>query len=117
MLRLGFALLLTLMLPLQGYAAMPACAQHDGSNSSAAGAPPAGTGVAASPTGQHHCQHASTASRHRCDNCCCGAAIALTPTQWIAPLLSAPQVSSTPLWSPPMVALDRLDRPPRSLPA
>jgi hypothetical protein len=50
---------------------------------------------------------------HHCDNCCSGAAIALTPIRWIAPLLSAPEISRTVLWSPPTVAVDRLDRPPR----
>jgi hypothetical protein len=101
-LRVGFALLLALMLPLQGYAAMPVCAAR----------------VAASPTAQHRCAHGSAAIHHHdCGNSCCGAAIALTPVRWIAPLLTAPEISSAVLWSPPVGLLDRLDRPPRFVPA
>jgi len=105
--RIGLALLLTLMLPLQGYAAMPRCAQHDQSATSAAA-------LAASPVGQHHCEH-GTVSHHHCDNCCCGVAIALTPTPWTPPLPSAPQAAGAAPESSPITRLDRLDRPPRSL--
>jgi hypothetical protein len=100
-LRVGFALLLALMLPLQGYAAMPVCAAS----------------TAAAPTAQHHCAHGSTAIHHHdCGNSCCGAAIALTPVRWIAPLQTAPEISKAVLWSPPVGLLDRLDRPPRFVP-
>jgi hypothetical protein len=117
-LRLGFAMLLTLMLPLQGYAAMSGCGQRQGgTGSSAAGAQWTDAGVAASPTAQHHCEHANTAGRHCCDHGCCGTAIAQAPVQWIAPPLNAPQVFSALPWPPPTVALDRLDRPPRFIPA
>ena len=106
-LRAGFALLLTLLLPLQGYAAMPACGQHDQTALSAAN-------TAASQAIQHHCAPESTLSHHHsCDNGCCGAAIALTSVRWSAPLQSASQISNAVFWSPPTVTLDRLDRPPR----
>jgi hypothetical protein len=105
--RIGFALLLTLMLPLQGYAAMPACSQHDQSASSAAE-------LAASPAGQHHCEH-GTVNSHHCDNCCCGVAIALTAAPWTPPLPSALQASGAAPESSPTTRLDRLDRPPRPL--
>jgi hypothetical protein len=119
-LRFGFAMLLALMLPLQGYAAMPACAQHDQANSGVAG-------MTASPTAHQHCERGTTAGDHHdgnshrgnghCDNCCCGVAIAATSARWIAPLLSAPEISHVILWFPPAVTLDRLDRPPRYTPA
>ena len=100
--RFEFALLFTLMLPLQGYAAMPSC--------------DASTAAAAAP--QTHCASAPSAMRHHgCGNCCCGAAVALTPAAWVAPLLSAPEISVTSLWPPPHVTFDRLDRPPRFIPA
>jgi hypothetical protein len=105
-LRAAFALLFTLMLPLQGYAAMPSCGPHDPANSSAAStadAPPAAT----------HCARAPAAHHHACGQCCCGAAIVPTPAHWIAPRLIAPEISLAALWPPPTVALDRLDRPPR----
>jgi hypothetical protein len=113
-LRFGFAMLLALMLPLQGIA-MPACAQHDLADSRV-------TGIAASSTARPHCEHGTTAGMNHsgsghCDNGCCGVAIAATSTRWIAPLLTAPEISQVILWFPPTVALDRLDRPPRRIPA
>jgi len=107
-------MLLALMLPLQGIA-MPACAQHDLADSRV-------TGIAASSTARPHCEHGTTAGMNHsgsghCDNGCCGVAIAATSTRWIAPLLTAPEISQVILWFPPTVALDRLDRPPRRIPA
>jgi hypothetical protein len=101
-LRAGFALLFALMLPLQGYAAMPVCREA----SVASSAP------------QTHCagvqglQHRGV-HHHNCDNCCCGAAMVLTAADFIAPLLTAPDISDSALWPPPTAAIDRLDRPPR----
>jgi hypothetical protein len=114
-LRFGFAMLLALLLPLQGYAAMPACAQHDQANSGVAD-------MIASATAHHHCVQGSTAGNghsgnSHCNNGCCGVAIAATSSQWIAPLPSAPGISHVILWFPPTVTLDRLDRPPRHIPA
>jgi hypothetical protein len=116
-LHVGFALLLTLMLPLQGYAAMPGCGQPDHTNSStdssAANSLPALL-PALQHSMQHHCARGSTATHHHgCGNCCGGAAIALMATGWIAPLVTAPGISVAVLGSPPTVTLDRLDRPPR----
>jgi hypothetical protein len=100
--RLEFALLFSLLLPLQGYTAMPTCGDST---------------VAASAT-QSHCASAPAAIRHHgCGTCCCGAAVALTPALWVAPRLSAPGISATSLWPPPRLTLDRLDRPPRFIPA
>jgi hypothetical protein len=96
-LRAGFALLLSLMLPLQGHAARTAC-----------------SAAATASTAQHHCAGGSAATHHHdCGNCCGGAAIALTPVRWIAPLPAASEISNPVPGLPPMVALDRLDRPPR----
>jgi hypothetical protein len=112
-LQVGFALLLTLMLPLQGYAAMPSCGQHDHTNSSAEKSLAAPM-PALQHSMQHHCARGSTATHHHgCGNCCGGAAIALMSAHWIAPLLTAPGISAVVLGSPPTVTLDRLDRPPR----
>jgi hypothetical protein len=102
-LRVEFALLLALMLPLQGFTAMPSCTE----------------GLAApSLEPQHsahmHCVRGATATHHHgCGNCCCAAAIAVIPGRWIAPLLGTPEISVAVLGFPPAVTLDRLDRPPR----
>jgi hypothetical protein len=100
-LRAGFALLFALMLPLQGYSAMPVCR-----DSSVASSAP-----------QTHCAGSPAVHHRTCDNCCCGAAMALTPADFIAPRLTAPDISDASLWPAPLVALDRLDRPPRFIPA
>jgi hypothetical protein len=100
-LRAGFALLFALMLPLQGYAAMPPCREAS---------------VATSDP-QTHCAGSPAVHHHHCHNCCCGAAIVLTAADFIAPLLTAPDISDAALWRPPTVAIDRLDRPPRFIPA
>jgi hypothetical protein len=112
-LHVGFALLLTLMLPLQGYAAMPSCGElgHTDSSTEQSVAAPL---PALQHSMQHHCTRGSTAIHHHgCGNCCCGAAIALMAADWIAPLMSAPGISMAVLGLPPTVTLDRLDRPPR----
>jgi hypothetical protein len=110
-LRAALALLWALMLPLQGYAASPACGQHDPKSPSSAGAP-------ATSTAQHHCTGGAAATHHRdCGNCCGAAAIVLTHPHWIAPLPAPSEISNSVVGFPPTVALDRLDRPPRSIPA
>jgi hypothetical protein len=112
-LHIGFALLLTLMLPLQGYAAMPNCGPLDHTNSSIENSPAASL-PALQHSMQHHCARGSAATHHHgCGNCCCGAAIALVAAHWIVPLLTAPEISVAVPGSPPTVTLDRLDRPPR----
>jgi hypothetical protein len=100
-------MLLALLLPLQGYAAMPDCGHFDAKESGAAA-------LTASPAGAQHCAGAPGAIHHHgCGNCCCTAAIMLTPVRFTAPALAARQISAALSWSPPTVALDRLDRPPR----
>src|ERR1700722_5803106 len=112
-LQVGFALLLILMLPLQGYATMPSCGQLDHTNSNADESV-AATLPALQHSMQHHCARGSTATHHHgCGNCCCGAAIADMTAHWIAPLLTAPGISVAVPQAPPTVTLDRLDRPPR----
>jgi hypothetical protein len=101
-LRVGFALLFALLLPLQGYAAMPVCRE-------AALASPAQQTQCAGVHAVHHL----AVHHHNCDNCCCGAAMVLSPADFIAPLRAAPGISDAALCPPPTVALDRLDRPPR----
>jgi hypothetical protein len=106
-LRVGFALLFALMLPLQGYAAMPDCGQPGHAIRYPAH-------MAAHHSAAPHCTQEPAASHHSgCGDCCCAIAIALAPIGWAAPRLSAPEISDTLIWSPPAVALDRLDRPPR----
>jgi hypothetical protein len=101
--RAGFALLFALLLPLQGYAAMPDCPRHER--------------AAAAATAPLHCAGGTAAiHRHGCGNDCCGAAIALWPVHFIAPLLPAPQISVAAPGFPPQGLLDRLDRPPRPVP-
>lgn len=107
-LRMGFALLFTLMLPLQGYAAMPSCGQPDHAVHHPA------AHMAAHHSAAHHCTREPAAAHHAgCGDCCCTVAIALTPSSWVAPILAAPEISDASIGSPPLAALDRLDRPPR----
>ena len=97
---LEFALLLAVMLPLQGFASASAC----------------GPFGAASPSEHcaHAAHHAAGAGQHReCGTCCSVAAISLTPSLWAAPRLTSPKLFLPLVWSRPAVALDRLDRPPR----
>jgi hypothetical protein len=101
-LRVGFALLFALMLPLQGYAAMPGCGH------------PAHAIQYSQHTAAHHCAREPAAShRSGCGDCCCAVAMAPTQVTWTAPRLAAVEISGALIWSPPTVALDRLDRPPR----
>jgi hypothetical protein len=103
-LRAAFALLFALMLPLQGYAAMPGCGEPDHALRHPAH------------TAAHHCTREPATSHHSgCGDCCCAVGIALTPTNWTAPRLAALAISDTSIWSTPAVALDRLDRPPRPI--
>jgi len=98
---LEFALLLALMLPLQGLAAAFNCEPHDTA------------AAAATYAADQHCPHASSAMQHHaCGTCCC-AAVVVTPLQWVPPRSISPQVRVPLLFSPPQIVLDRLDRPPR----
>jgi hypothetical protein len=106
-LRVGFALLFALMLPLQGYAAMPSCGRPDHAVQYTGHTP-------AHHSAAHHCTKEPAATHHSgCGDCCCAIAIALAPIDWAAPRLAAAEISDTLIWSPPLGALDRLDRPPR----
>jgi hypothetical protein len=98
---LKLALLLVLMLPLQGFAAAFSCEPLD----SAA--------AAAAPTADHHCPHGSSAVQHHACGTCCSAAMVVTPLQWVPPRSISPRVRVPLLFSPPNIVLDRLDRPPR----
>jgi hypothetical protein len=87
---------LSLLLPLQSFAAVT-CGQHD------------------------HCAHGSPATHqhgeHSCGKCCCGAALAVTTSHGVAALPAAPEIAGAVMVRPPVIALDRLDRPPRFIPA
>jgi len=106
-LKVVFALLLALTLPLQGYAAAANCG-------------PASAHTAALHAGpSSHCasvhHHLSVHHYHDCGNGCCVAAIALTPARWTVPRPAAPEIAGRLISPPPAVSLDRLDRPPRPL--
>ncbi|MGO9948495.1 MAG: hypothetical protein ACLPWG_16775 [Steroidobacteraceae bacterium] len=92
---LELALLLALMLPLQGFATAASCAVFE---------------TASAP--EHHCQHGTAVQHHSCGTCC-SAAIAVTSLQWTPPRSRRLPASFLLLLSPPKLALDRLDRPPR----
>jgi len=105
-LKLGFALLLAVILPLRGYAAVANCAADADS----------GRAVAVHGVHPSHCAHGAGALHsHGCGNDCCGAAIVLTPARWLVPRTPALGVSARIIWPSPLLALDRLDRPPRLL--
>jgi hypothetical protein len=119
-LRITIALLLAWMLPLQGAWAMSGCAGFDSAKTApqnfvARQAGAAGTESPAAP--QHeHCGHGSaTPHQHGCGANCCAAAIATTRVPWAAPRSAAPEIALPMTWPSPVVELDRLDRPPRSV--
>lgn len=95
--RIAFSLLLVLLLPLQGYAAMTQCAA-----------------ARAAQEARHPCgSNTADIHRHKCGTCC-ATAIAPAYSPW-APSLRTPAVSPPAVLSPPpIILLDRLDRPPRS---
>jgi hypothetical protein len=100
---------LSLLLPLQSFAAL-ACGQHAAANPSAAAF-----------AAQDHCAHGSPATHqhgdHPCGKCCCAAAMAVTTSHGVAALPAAREISSAVIVRPPIITLDRLDRPPRFIPA
>jgi len=103
--RTGF-LLLSLILPFAGYgSALSNCGSGWSATLSAAVAPSA----------EHHCQHPAPAGHHHCCGDCCGVvALAAPPSRWQAPRNPAGEFSDSLSYPEPKVALDRLDRPPRS---
>ena len=104
--RIKFVMLMALLLPLHGYAAMPACQEQVRADVGAA------TAAAPSAT-QHDCTPTAPAHQHNCGQCCCGVGIALTPSLFIAPYFAAAEITPTGIVAPPQGALERLDRPPR----
>jgi hypothetical protein len=91
------AMLLALILPLQGFASAWNC-----------GSPDTVSGAA-----HQHCS-ADAQPHHHCGTCC-AAAIAALPFRWTAPRAFNPGFTLPQIGPPPRVALDRLDRPPRPL--
>jgi hypothetical protein len=95
-------LLLALILPLQSFAAAWSCGAHEAGSAAAHQHCANDLGAAQGGGEQHH--HCGT---------CCAAANALMPFRWTAPRSASPEASLPLHRSPPKVALDRLDRPPR----
>jgi hypothetical protein len=99
-LKFQLGLLLAMILPLQGFAGTWNCAAPS-----------------VAETAQHHCEHGTgTALHHGCGTCC-AAAVAVMLASWIAPRSASPYLSLPSSGSLPAVAPDRLDRPPRFIPA
>jgi hypothetical protein len=96
--RFKLAILLALMLPLQGLSAASACGA---------------TSAASAPLGHHCAPAAGTIPHHGC-GACCAVGVAAAPLNWAAPSLPSPEGSSVNLLPPPDIILDRLDRPPRN---
>src|SRR5208282_4676526 len=117
-LKVGFALLLVVMLPLRSYAVMAGCALG---SAALHGVPSAHAidsshcidsshGAAHNP----HCVHgAGTAHARGCSECCCMAGAAPIPARWLVPRMAAVLISPARMSRPPAVVQDRLDRPPR----
>jgi hypothetical protein len=98
------ALLLALIMPLQGFASAWSCGSRDTAPATARTAAP------------QQCEHDGAAQQHHhCGTCCSAAAIAVSPKLWIAPRPANPSALLPLRLSPPAVILDRLDRPPRLL--
>jgi hypothetical protein len=92
------ALLLALIMPLQGFASAWSCGLFD----------------AAPATAPQHCaQDGAAQQHHHCGTCCCAAAIAVMPVLWAPPRPANPGALLPLSRSPPAIILDRLDRPPR----
>jgi hypothetical protein len=95
-------LLLALMLPLQTFASVWSCGAQDSVSAAAHHHCANGPGTPQGGVEQHH--HCGT---------CCAAAIAPMPFRWTPPRTASSEASLPLQGSPPKVALDRLDRPPR----
>jgi hypothetical protein len=97
------ALLLALIMPLQGFASAWSC--------EALGPAPA----AGHATALQHCAHDAGAAQlhHHCGTCCCAAAISVMPMVWLPPRPANSSALLPVRSSPPAIVLDRLDRPPR----
>jgi hypothetical protein len=100
------ALLLALIMPLQGFASAWGCGSFDTAPASAPD-----TALATAP---QHCAHEVGVAQqhHHCGICCCAAAIAVMPLFRVPPRPANPG-ALLPVRSPPAIVLDRLDRPPR----
>jgi len=107
------ALLLALIMPLQGFASAWSCGSRDAAQAAAAATAPAAAQAAAPVAAPQQCAHTGAAQQHHhCGTCCCAAAIAVVPALWVPPR-SANLGALLPARSPPAIVLDRLDRPPR----
>jgi hypothetical protein len=96
-------MLIALLLPLQGYAAMSTCSERVPSDIRA--------GASAV---QRHCTGAKAATHsHHCTHDCCSVAMALTAARFVAPRSSAAKMTCSAITLAPKGALERLDRPPR----
>jgi hypothetical protein len=113
-LTISFAILLAVMSPLRGYAALANCGAAFIS-APAAAAHGAHLSHCAHGAGVPHAHGAGILHAHDCGSCCCVAAIALTPARWMVPPPTALRISAWMIWPPPAVIQDRLDRPPRLL--
>jgi hypothetical protein len=98
-LSMRLALLLALIMPLQGFASAWSCTALDGASADA----------------PQHCAHETGAApqHHTCGTCCCTAAIAVMPVPWAAARQTSSDLLLPLRGSPLKVVLDRLDRPPR----
>lgn len=103
------ALLLALLLPLQGFASIMVCPQLPTAHNRAHQAEPAHLHC------REHAQQESSARHHGCGDCCM-AAVAQAAPDWIAPRGETTQLSLPLLRAPLKISLDRLDRPPRAMP-
>jgi hypothetical protein len=90
------ALLLAVLLPLQGFASVGQCLPAR---------------AAAAPT---HCGHEGAAPGHHACGTCCLTAIAATLPNLAPARINSPARFSAPQCFPPTVILDRLERPPQA---
>ena len=101
------ALLVALLLPLQGFAAAARCDLITGQ----AEAP-----AVAGPAAHEHCvqhEHVPTSQHHGCCTVCWLTAVAATTLDWTVPRTAAPQLFLPAPRAPLTMSLERLDRPPR----
>jgi hypothetical protein len=103
------ALLLALLLPLQGFALAAHCEQ----------APVSGQAAAPGAAHEHctHLEHAPSPRHHHHGGCadCCQTAVATAALDWSVPAAVAPELFLPAPRAPLTISLDRLDRPPRQI--
>ena len=117
------ALMLAMVLPLRGFASAALCEAHGAARGlhassahAAAISDSAGSAPGRTADSGRHCASGGAPPQHGCGDCCCVAAVALTPIRFEIQRAPVTHVAQRPAWLRPTLTVDRLDRPPRLAP-